>query len=236
MFKTNKINSTIKPNKFISLNNGVWYYSFNIDENTITTKEGEKTMYEYVQVRISGKPTLSKCYEAIINSYRNEDESSLAQILANPVKNEEAEQLAKELYELIEIDFGVKPKPTELEVEKSKMLKKIDEYDTSIDVNSFYLNGLQVWLDKATRVGLMNSLNIEKNAGKEISTIWFGNIKLELNTEAAIQMLSALELYALECYNKTAEHKVNVNSKTSVTEIVNYDYTQGYPDKLNFTV
>ena len=35
----------------------------------------------------------------------------------------------------------------------------------------------QVWLDKSTRVGLINSLTIEKNAGKEISTLWFGNLK-----------------------------------------------------------
>ena len=35
----------------------------------------------------------------------------------------------------------------------------------------------QIWLDKSTRVGLMNSLTIEKNAGKETSTLWFGNLK-----------------------------------------------------------
>jgi len=84
---------------------------------------------------------------------------------------------------------------------------------------------LQVWLDKATRVGLMNSLTIEKNAGKETSTLWFGNIKLEINTDAAIQMLSALELYALACYNKTAEHKVNVENLDSIEGVSNYDYT-----------
>jgi hypothetical protein len=56
----------------------------------------------------------------------------------------------------------------------------------------------------------MNSLSIEKSSGKETSTLWFGNIKLTINTDAAIQMLSALELYALECYNKTAEHKLNI--------------------------
>jgi hypothetical protein len=56
----------------------------------------------------------------------------------------------------------------------------------------------------------MNSLSIEKSSGKETSTLWFGNIKLTINTDTAIQMLSALELYALECYNKTAEHKLNI--------------------------
>ena len=115
-------------------------------------------------------------------------------------------------------------------------IKAIDTYDASMDVNSFFLNGLQVWLDKSTRVGLMNSLNIEKTSGKETSTLWFGNIKLDINTEAAIQMLSALELYALKCYNKTAEHKVNIENMTSVEDVVNYNFTEGYPDKLNFSI
>ncbi len=36
MFKTNKIDCTIKPEKFESLNNGVWYYNFNIKSEIIT--------------------------------------------------------------------------------------------------------------------------------------------------------------------------------------------------------
>ena len=72
MFTATKIESTIKPAKFESLNNGIWYYNYDIVEKTVMTRdmnddeEKEETRYEYVQVRISGKPTLSKCYEAIL--------------------------------------------------------------------------------------------------------------------------------------------------------------------------
>lgn len=239
MFISNKIKCAIKPEKFEPLNNGIWYYNFNIEAITEPAMEDESqgiTNYEYSCVRVSGKPTIAKCYEAVLNSYFNEDSISLMSIITSPAVTEEAKQLAKDLYELVEIDFGIIPKPTELETEKKKAIKTIDDYDVSADVNSFFLNGLQVWLDKATRVGLMNSLNIEKTAGKETSTLWFGNIKLNVNTEAAIQMLSSLELYALDCYNKTAEHKVNIENMTSVEDIKNYDFTEGYPDKLNFNV
>lgn len=82
----------------------------------------------------------------------------------------------------------------------------------------------------------MNSLTIEKNSGKEESVLWFNNIRITINCDAAIQMLSALELYALKCYNKTAEHKVTVEGITNLEEALDYDYTLGYPDKLNFTV
>ena len=47
-------------------------------------------------------------------------------------------------------------------------------------------------------------------------------------------MLSALELYALECYNVTAAHKAAVSALESVEDIVAYDYTENYPEKLNF--
>lgn len=243
MFKTNKIDCTIKPEKFESLNNGIWYYNFDIESEVVLESAmgddedpHEVTRYKYGQVRISGFPTISKCYEALLKAYTNEEGTPLTDTLNSPAKTAEAEQLAKDLYELIEIDFGARVKPTELEIEKKRVLKAIDEYDVSLEVNSFFLNGLQVWLDKSTRVGLMNSLTIEKAAGKETSTLWFGNIKLDINTEAAIQMLSALELYALECYNKTAEHKVNIEDMESIEDVTAYDYTEGYPTKLNFTV
>lgn len=243
MFKTNKIDCTIKPEKFESLNNGVWYYNFNIKSEIVTepvTGDEEDfkeiTRYKYSQVRILGEPTINKCYEALLNAYTNEDGTSLMSIMSSPVRTTEDEQFAEGLYELVEIDFGVKNKPTELEQEQKRVVRDIDNYDVSPEVNSFFLNGLQVWLDKSTRVGLMNSLNIEKAAGKEISTLWFGNLKLDIDTGAAIQMLSALELYALECYNKTAEHKVNVKNMTSVEDVINYDYTKGYPEKLNFSI
>lgn len=242
MFKTNKIDCTIKPEKFESLNNGIWYYNFDLESEVVLENhtEGEDptevTRYKYGQVRISGNPTIAKCYEALLKAYTNEEGTTLADALTSPVRTIEDEQFAQDLYELIEIDFGARVRPTELEQEKKKTIKAIDDYDVSLEVNSFFLNGLQVWLDKSTRVGLMNSLTIEKAAGKETSTLWFGNIKLDINTEAAIQMLSALELYALECYNKTAEHKVNIEDMESIEEIAAYDYTEGYPTKLNFTV
>ena len=82
----------------------------------------------------------------------------------------------------------------------------------------------------------MNSISIEKATGKEQSVLWFNNICVIVNCDSAIQMLSALELYALDCYNKTAEHKANVQNLSSIEEVHNYDYTQGYPNKLEFTI
>ena len=121
-----------------------------------------------------------------------------------------------------------------LGVIKEEVIEQITEYDQSEDVNSFTLQGKQMWLPKETRVGLVNSITIEKNAGKKTTVLWFGGEKYELPVDTALQMLSALELYALECYNVTAAHKAAVNALEGVEDVVAYDYTQGYPEKLNF--
>ena len=121
-----------------------------------------------------------------------------------------------------------------LDVIKEEAIEQITEYDQSEDVNSFTLQGKQMWLPKETRVGLVNSITIEKNAGKEVTGLWHDGVRYELPVDTALQMLAALELYALECYNVTAAHKAAVSALESVEDIVAYDYTQNYPEKLNF--
>ena len=117
---------------------------------------------------------------------------------------------------------------------KADLIAQITAYDTSEAVNSFTLQGKQMWLPKETRVGLVNSITIEKNAGKEVTGLWHDGVRYELPVDTALQMLAALELYALECYNVTAAHKAAVSALESVEDIVAYDYTQNYPEKLNF--
>lgn len=239
MFTATKIESTIEPKKFESLNNGIWYYNYDIVEKTVIVKdkddeeEKEELRYEFLQVRINGKPNLAKCYEAILKAYKDSDGTNLYEAIE---LDEASKEIKNEIYYNIKVDFGLEEEISPLEKAKKSVIKKIDDYDQSSDVNSFFLNGIQVWLNKDTRVGLMNSLTIEKDAGREISTLWFNNICININCDAAIQMLSALELYALSCYNVTAEHKVTVEGLSSFDDVISYDYTTGYPDKLNFTV
>ena len=119
------------------------------------------------------------------------------------------------------------------DVIKEQAIEQITEYDQSQDVNSFTLQGKTMWLPKETRVGLVNSVTIEKNAGKETTVLWFGGERYELPVDTALQMLADLELYAVQCYNTTAMHKSNVISLESVGDVVNYEYTLHYPEKLN---
>ena len=119
-----------------------------------------------------------------------------------------------------------------LEAVKNRKLAEIDEYDTSDNVNVFYLNGMKVWLDKDTRVGLMNSTNIAKSKNNDTTTLWLGSNKLVINCDLAIQLLSDLEMYALDCFNVTASHKKEVSEMTDIEKIYNYDYTVDYRKPL----
>lgn len=123
-----------------------------------------------------------------------------------------------------------------LQQAKQDKLQEIDTYDLSSAVNGFMLNGLLVWLDKATRVGLMNSTTIAKAAGQKTTTLWLGGLKLVVDCDKAIQLLSALEMYALECFNVTASHKAAVNELTTIEEVEAYDYKSGYPKMLEMSV
>ena len=123
-----------------------------------------------------------------------------------------------------------------LSAAKTSMLAEITAYDASSSVNSFLLNGMEVWLDKATRVGLMNSTTIAKSMGQQNTNLWLGSYQLEVDCDKAIQLLSALEMYALECFNVTAAHKKAVSELDNIEDVLTYDYKKGYPEKLKMEV
>lgn len=144
---------------------------------------------------------------------------SVADYNADEVKAEYADWKTK--HDAAELAYAIRSKVAEIEA-----------YDTSDKVNGFMLNGMTVWLGKATRVGLMNSTTIAKAAGQQTTTLWLGDVKLEVDCDKAIQLLSALEMYALECFNVTAAHKKAVSELKTIKEVEAFDVTADYPKQL----
>lgn len=132
---------------------------------------------------------------------------------------------------------------TFIEQQKARKLKRaaiakiaeINDYDLSSNVNSFTINGMVTWFDKADRVGLMNSTKILKDKNVDATSLWVNNTMITIKCDDLIELLRSLEVYALECYDVTSTHKQNVHMLTTVDEINNYDYTTDYPSKLNVT-
>ena len=120
--------------------------------------------------------------------------------------------------------------------QKQRKINDIIKYDSSPEVNGFYLNDELVWLSKDMRVGLVNSTTIEKNAGIQETTLWFEGHSLVIGVDTVLEILAALEIYAKQCYNRTQEHIAEVNGLEDVKDVDDYDYTVGYPEKLHFNV
>ena len=187
-----------------------WAKTMQVDK-TEDGQEKESSLCDYMLERYDYKPSM----DLVLND-----------ILAS------GEQASME--EIREISDGLGAEP--LEYMRKAMLAYIDVYDSSSAVNSFLLNGMDVWLDKVTRMGLMNSTTIAKAAGLDETTLWLGDIELVVDCDKAIQLLSELEIYALECFNVTASHKAEVNKLDNIDAVLTYDYREGYPEKLNMEV
>ena len=120
---------------------------------------------------------------------------------------------------------------------KDYLLKKIAAYDSSDEVNRFFIGEYPTWLDKATRVGLKLRFDAELARGLESTILWQNGISFPLPLVGegnAFQMLNAIELYASACYDNTQKHLSVVGMMISSEEMVAYDYKAGYPEKLRF--
>lgn len=109
---------------------------------------------------------------------------------------------------------------------------KIKDYDTSSEVNSFLIGENKFWLDKATRVGLMHLANCSTDSLQLV----LGDQVLTIPVDIAKDFLSKLEVYAGQCYLQTQKHLLAIKSLKTVEDVINYDYTKGYPEKITFNV
>lgn len=134
-----------------------------------------------------------------------------------------------------EVYIKPEPAPQDVFIVAQEQLKTdIIAYDSSNNVNLFYMNGVPMWLDKATRAGLMLRFESEEAIGRDTTTLWYDSYAFTLPLEKAKQMLYVIEVYASACYDNTQQHLANVDQMTTIEELEQYDYTIGYPDKLNF--
>lgn len=160
-----------------------------------------------------------------------------AEKLASIIATAEGVEKDSEDYAPLYNEVGLVVIPLDMESAKKELTEKILAYDSSESVNSFTFGGIPMWLDKATRVGLKLRFEAEIALGNETTTLWLNgmNFTLPLSGErSAMNVLVALEVYASASYDATQMHLANVAAMTTAEEIIDYDITSGYPDKLIF--
>lgn len=195
-------------------------------------------MYTYIKYNISGKyvefpeqldPAL---YNNLGTTYQDYVAGNWV-LLSDEQLAFKTENPNASVKEVFEMKLRELPKRT-IEQAKIEMKSRIIGYDSSEEVNIFSIQGLNVWLDKATRSGLKLRFEAEQAMGQENTILWYNNMQFPLLVKDAIQMLYAIEIYASACYDNTQRHLAEVDRLESIEDIDAYDYTAGYPEKLQF--
>ena len=184
-----------------------------IDYGVVTTILINETpvIIEYDDVADDGSPVKVKRQMYRYDSYRFD--FGLGTLLPSKIKNLE-EYVLRRIKDII--------------------IDKITKYDVSENVNLFYLHGNPMWLNDIKRTSLIKSTNIRKSQGAITTVLWDDdNNKYDIPVDMALNMLNTLEMYALDCYNMTAQHKKNISEMDSIEDVLNYDYMAGYPKILH---
>ena len=111
---------------------------------------------------------------------------------------------------------------------KDLLKVQITIYDQSDNVNSFIYKGDKYWLDKQQRSCLKTVVESGLN---QIEFVIGQNVVI-LPSEFIKQFILDLEAYAYKCYVITAKHLQKIQTLQNIEDIINYDYTIGYPEKL----
>lgn len=131
----------------------------------------------------------------------------------------------------------VEPEPSDeekLRTAKAQKIIQIDNYDASPSVEEFTINGIPMWLGHELRQQIRTSADAYTAMGYENMTKVFNGQEFTFPITAWLQMLNALEVYAAEALNTTERHKNAVNALDNIQAVIDYDFTQGYPEKLEF--
>ena len=117
---------------------------------------------------------------------------------------------------------------------KAEKIAQIENYDSSPAVEEFTINGTPMWLGHEVRQQIRTSADAYEAMEYETMTKLFNGVEFTFPIVVWRQMLNALEIYAAEALNTTERHKAAVTAMTRRKDVEDYDYTTGYPNKLEF--
>ena len=128
-----------------------------------------------------------------------------------------------------------------LEQAKEYKLRELKGYDESPEVNgctiSYQGATISYWADKVERNGLKDAVRDSIAMGRTDYRLDLRDkgISIIIPCESLLQMLAALEVYAIDCYNRTTDHEYAIKACQTVEEVDSYHFrNNGYPEQLHF--
>lgn len=245
-----------KPSALEAVGNGSYIYRWDIKEEVMTSEEGQKVNHSCNEVVVWAPVSADKLKEAVINAAYGEDkelklvnEYNSFQMGVSGEDNsaeykaflKDREDLKRGVDEALDEFNGIeRTGEEELAAAIEKKILEIYEYDNSTEVNNCFISygGQQIpyWADKHSRNCLKSSLNdcITKGIETYRLDLRDANVSVEFECGKLVSLLMDLEVYAIQCFNRTSDHIFAVKALSDAAEIEAYDITQGYPEKLVF--
>lgn len=121
-----------------------------------------------------------------------------------------------------------------LDLYKENKLKQLVEYDNSIKVNGFFVGEQLTWIDRDTRNTYKASIEAAELLGETSIIVPILGMILNIPIEKGKIALAKIQRYADACAIVTARHKMAISQLTSEEDVMGYDFTAGYPEKIVF--
>lgn len=181
----------------------------------------------------------------------NDCGNGLVVLMTNEEKviQQEQQQVGEDSYKTVDVEkwqyevtevTGVSPvnEATIADALRKQVVKEIEAYDTSDNVNSFTIvydgKEYSYWLNVQQRNNLAHSVDTWQAVGNKSYNFdlrQYG-VSIKADCSSLLTGLGDIENYAVKCYNTTTAHIKEVETLTDIEALVNYDVTTGYPVKV----
>lgn len=115
-----------------------------------------------------------------------------------------------------------------LETAKAIKIAELNQRDASAAVRTFYVGQTPVWLSPNRR---NNFRSYCESLGSGHTVPFMG---MTIPADTALAMLAQVERYAGDTTIVTEGHAAAINALATIEAVEAYDFTEGYPDKLEF--
>ena len=135
-------------------------------------------------------------------------------------------------YETIRNEVGLAIIPLDMEAAKKELEEKIWAYDKQTE--EFFIGGVSVWLNREERQTILRRCDAEEAKGLETVVLRKNGMKFELPIATCRSIVLEVEFYASRCYDNREDLLVAKDELTTAEEVLAFDVTSGYPEKLAF--
>ena len=198
-------------------------------------------MKQYVK-EIDGNTVIKTRNQIVIKSQRTiKDKDGNDKVVGTNTYNPTEEMVLADGW--VEYVPPTPPEPSAEELLERARVARLDDlrrHDESSEVNDCIIvyqgEEIHYWANKTERNDLKNAVRDCIAMGRDTYRLDLRDkgVSIALPCEALLQMLSALEIYAIDCYNRTTDHEFAIKSLTTKDEIEAYDFKVGYPEVPRF--